>query len=216
MTDARHRRKLAADQHYVDLAAKASSIAMAQLKDRETAEMQFYAGMGDAFVARLYGLRGENRATARSGVRARAHFLRAIKLDPNLTDAEFGLGLYNYYVDTLSAIAKLVGFFMGLQAATNAKASTNWKTTLRKAFLRPPRLGFIWHKIFTGTISSMKKRSASSVPWLKNIHLILSFNWPVATCMPNWDARSRPSLATEPPQPFAFKMPSAALVFKSS
>jgi len=114
MTDARHRRKLAADQHYLDLAAKASSIAMAQLKDRESAEMQFYAGMGDAFAARLYGLRGENRATARAGVRAREHFLRAIKLDPNLTDAEFGLGLYNYYVDTLSAIAKFLGFFMGI------------------------------------------------------------------------------------------------------
>lgn len=114
MTDARHRRKLAADQNYLDLAAKASSIAMAQLKDRETAEMQFYAGMGDAFVARLYGLRGENRATARAGIRAREHFLRAIKLDSNLTDAEFGLGLYNYYVDTLSAIAKFLGFFMGI------------------------------------------------------------------------------------------------------
>ena len=114
MTDARHRRKLAADQHYLDLAAKASSIAMAQLKNRESAEMQFYAGMGDAFAARLYGLRGENRATARAGVRAREHFLLAIKLDPNLTDAEFGLGLYNYYVDTLSAIAKFLGFFMGI------------------------------------------------------------------------------------------------------
>jgi tetratricopeptide (TPR) repeat protein len=114
MTDARHRPKLAADQHYFELAAKASSIALAQLKTHETAEMQFYAGMADAFVARLDGLRGENRATAHAGVHAREHFLRAVQLDPGLVDAEFGLGLYNYYVDTLSAIAKFLGFFMGI------------------------------------------------------------------------------------------------------
>lgn len=142
MTDARRRRKLAADQHYVDLAAKASSIAMAQLKDRETAEMQFYAGMGDAFVARLYGLRGENRATARSGVRARAHFLRAIKLDPNLTDAEFGLGLYNYYVDTLSAIAKFLGFFMGLPSGNKREGIHQLEDDIAKGVLTPSAARF--------------------------------------------------------------------------
>jgi len=114
MTDARHRPKLASDQHYLELAAKASSMAQAELKTHETAEMEFYAGMGDAFVARLDGLRGENRATARAGVHAREHFLRALEIDPGLSDAEFGLGLYNYYVDTLSAIAKFLGFFMGI------------------------------------------------------------------------------------------------------
>src|ERR1700731_206544 len=91
MTDARHRPKLAIDQHYLELAAKASSIALAGLKNHETAEMQFYAGMGDAFAARLFGLRAENRAGARAGVHAREHFLRALKLDPELADAEFGL-----------------------------------------------------------------------------------------------------------------------------
>jgi len=114
MTDARHRPKLASDQHYQELAAKASSIALAESKHHETAEMQFYAGMGDAFSARFFGLRGENRAAARAGVHAREHFLRAIQLDPELVDAEFGLGLYNYYADTLSGIVKLLSFFMGI------------------------------------------------------------------------------------------------------
>jgi tetratricopeptide (TPR) repeat protein len=114
MTDARRRPKLAADRHYQELAAKASSIALLQLKEHETAEMRFYAGMGDAFAARLYGLRGENRATARAGMHAREHFLHAVELDPQLADADFGLGLYNYYVDTLSGIVKFLGFFMGM------------------------------------------------------------------------------------------------------
>jgi tetratricopeptide (TPR) repeat protein len=114
MSDARHRPKLAADQHYFDLAAKVSRLAEDQLKQHETSEMQFYAGMGGAMAARLYALRGENRSAARAGVRAREHFLRARTLDPELADADLGLGLYNYYVDTLGAIARVLRFFMGI------------------------------------------------------------------------------------------------------
>jgi tetratricopeptide (TPR) repeat protein len=76
--------------------------------------MQFYAGMAEASSARLYALRGEYRNAARSGVRGREHLLRAKALDPDLADADLGLGLYNYYVDTLSAIARVLRFFMGI------------------------------------------------------------------------------------------------------
>jgi len=114
MTDARHRSKLEADRHYLQLAEKISSLAEAQIKQHETAEMQFYAGMADAAVARLYGLRGENRNAARAGVRGREHLLRAKTLDLELADADLGLGLYNYYVDTLSSIARVLRFLMGI------------------------------------------------------------------------------------------------------
>src|SRR5258708_12259594 len=80
--------------------------------------MQFYAGMAEASLARLYALRGENRNAARSGVRAREHLLRAKTLDPDLADADFGLGLYNYYVDTLSAIPLFLRFFFAIPAGS--------------------------------------------------------------------------------------------------
>jgi tetratricopeptide (TPR) repeat protein len=114
MTYARHRAKLPADQHYLDLAAKASSLADAQIAHGDTASMEFYAGMADALAARLYGLRGETRNGARAGVRARERLLRAVALDADLADAEFGLGLYNYYADTLSGVARVLRFFMGI------------------------------------------------------------------------------------------------------
>jgi tetratricopeptide (TPR) repeat protein len=114
MTDARHRSKLETDQHYIDLSLRALSFAETQIKQGESAEMQFYAGMAEASLARLYGLRGENRNAARSGVRAREHLLRAKALDPDLADADMGLGLYNYYVDTLSSLARVLRFFMGI------------------------------------------------------------------------------------------------------
>jgi tetratricopeptide (TPR) repeat protein len=142
LTDARHRPKLAADQHYLELAAKASSIALAQLKRHETAEMQFYAGMGDAFAARLFGLRAENRAGARAGVHAREHFLRALKLDPELADAEFGLGLYNYYADTLSAIAKLLSFFMGIPGGNKQEGIRQLEHDLAQGVLTPAAARF--------------------------------------------------------------------------
>jgi tetratricopeptide (TPR) repeat protein len=114
MSDARRRQKLPADQHYLELAARALSLAEVEIKKNDSAEMQFYAGMAEAAAARLYGLRAENRNTARSGVRARDHLLRAKTIDPSLADADFGLGLYNYYVDTLSAAARILRFFMGI------------------------------------------------------------------------------------------------------
>ena len=118
MSDARRRPKLERDRHYFELAAKVSSLAEAQIKQRETAEMQFYAGMADAAAARLYALRGENRNAARAGVHGREHLLRAKALDPSLADADLGLGLYNYYVDTLSAVARILRFFMGIPAGS--------------------------------------------------------------------------------------------------
>ena len=114
MTYPRRRAKLSADRHYFDLAAMVSSLADVHTRKHDTAEMQFYAGMGDALAARLYGLRGEGRNTARTGVRAREHFLRALALDPDFADAELGVGLYNYYIDTLSAAARVLRFFMGI------------------------------------------------------------------------------------------------------
>ena len=114
MSDARRRPKLQADRQYFELAARTLSLAETQIKQGESAEMQFYAGMAEASSARLYGLRGENRNAARSGVRGREHLLRAKVLDPDLADADLGLGLYDYYVDTLSSIARILRFFMGI------------------------------------------------------------------------------------------------------
>jgi tetratricopeptide (TPR) repeat protein len=142
MVDARHRAKLAEDQRYFDLATKASMLALAELKNHETAEMHFYAGMADAMAARLYGLRGENRATARSGVRAREHFLRAIQLDPELVDADFGLGLYNYYADTLSSIAKILSFFMGIPGGNKQEGIRQLEKDMEEGVLTPPEARF--------------------------------------------------------------------------
>lgn len=102
------------DDAELALADKVSTLAEAAIAKSDTAEMELYAGLGYASRARLLGLRYEKMPVARAGVEGRKHLLRCLELDPEMADAYLGLGLYNYYVDTLSAMAKVLRFFMGI------------------------------------------------------------------------------------------------------
>ena len=112
--DAWKRAKQPEDDAYLALADRAIELARAQIEKSDTADMHLYAALGFGLKARLYSLREERRNVARAGVAARAECLRALQLDPDMADATAGVGFYNYYVDTLSAIAKILRFFMGI------------------------------------------------------------------------------------------------------
>ena len=142
MTYPRRRAKLAADRHYFELAAKATALAEAAIAQQDSAEMEFYAGMGDALAARLYGLRGEGRNTARAGVRSRERLLRALALNSDLADADFGLGLYNYYIDTLSAAARVLRFFMGIPGGNKKDGIRQLQHAIEEGVLVPPEARF--------------------------------------------------------------------------
>jgi tetratricopeptide (TPR) repeat protein len=102
------------DEAYLELTDRIVQLAKAQLANSETAETHFLAGMGYALKVRVYGLRNENRYAARAAVNARSEMLRALELDPQLADATAAMGVYNYYVDTLSPVVRLLRFFMGI------------------------------------------------------------------------------------------------------
>ena len=138
MTMARHHDKLPGDQHYLDLTTKAYSLAQSSLRLRDTAEMHLYAGLADALAARFYALSAEYRAAARAGVRSRENFIKALALDPSLADAESGLGLYNYYVDTLSGLAKVMRFFMGIPGGSKEEGVRQLMLGIQEGQLSPP------------------------------------------------------------------------------
>ena len=98
------------DDAELALADKVTRLAEAGIAKSDTAEMELYAGLGYASRARLLGLRYEKMPVARAGVEARKHLLRCLELDPNMADANLGLGLYNYYVDTLSPWRRCCAF----------------------------------------------------------------------------------------------------------
>jgi hypothetical protein len=114
MVDSQKRGKKPDDESYLALADRVIQFAQARTARQETSESHLYAGIGYALKTRLYGLRNENRIAARNGVAARTEFLRALELDPDNADATTGLGFYNYYVDTLSTVVKILRFFMGI------------------------------------------------------------------------------------------------------
>ena len=146
MSYARHRAKLSSDDHYLDLASKIIQLSehhiAASGDTAATADMHFYAGMGDAFFARLYGLRAETKNAARYGVRARERLIRAEALDPNLADADFGLGLYNYYADTLSSVAKMLRFFMGIPGGNKQEGIRQLNHAIAEGLLTPVEARF--------------------------------------------------------------------------
>jgi tetratricopeptide (TPR) repeat protein len=133
--DAYERPRIAADDDYLRLTGKVTSIAESRIAQADSAEMQLYAGIGWAQRARLLGLRNDRRATARAGVNARTHLLRCLQLDPGMADAYSGLGLYNYYVDTLSPIARFLRFFMGIPGGSKAEGVRQLEIAMEKGTL---------------------------------------------------------------------------------
>ncbi len=83
-------------------------------REPQSAEAHFYAG--GAYAARVQWrvLRDEKLAAARDGKRIKQALERAIALDPDLDDAYFGIGLYQYYADVAPATAKVLRFLLML------------------------------------------------------------------------------------------------------
>ena len=131
------------DESYFALADHAIQLAQAQLAKSDTAEMHFYAGMGSALKVRVLGLRSENRAAAHAAVAARTEMTRALELDPQLADATAALGLYNYYVDTLSPIVKVLRFFMGIPGGNRETGVAQMKTGMEHGVILNVDVRFI-------------------------------------------------------------------------
>jgi tetratricopeptide (TPR) repeat protein len=142
MIDAWKRGKKPEDEAFLLLADKVIDLAHRQITQSDSAEMRFYAGMGFALKVRLEVLRGENRAVAHAGVAARAEFLRALELDPQMPDATAGLGLYNYYVDSLSTTVKILRFFMGIPGGNRAEGIRQMQIGIDHGVVTPVEMRF--------------------------------------------------------------------------
>ncbi len=117
-------------QPYLAATGRAVALGEQELGKGETAQAQLWVGMGYALEARMYAAQGGKMATARTGVKAREHLLRALALDPSLADANTGLGLYNYYVDTLSPIVKLLRIFLGIPGGSKQQGVGQLRTAM--------------------------------------------------------------------------------------
>lgn len=110
------------DAAFEKLIASAISKSESRIKaGQDIARNQLYLGMAWGLRGRMAAYRDKRFATASAAKKMRAALLEATQLDSSLVDAYAGLGNYNYFVDTLSAIVKLLGFFIGLPGGDRAE-----------------------------------------------------------------------------------------------
>jgi hypothetical protein len=171
--------RVPADQAYFAVTDKIVALAQAQIAKNDSATMELYAGMGWLLRARLLALRDERLASARAGVKARTHLLHCLQLDPQMADANLGLGIYNYYVDTLSGMAKALRFLMGIPGGDKHEGVRQLRVAIDQGALTQVEASFylaknlrIYEHDFTGAVDTMQ-RLATKYPGNPVFRLLL-------------------------------------------
>jgi hypothetical protein len=96
-------------------------------REPQSAEAHFYAGAAYAARVQWRVLRDDKLAAARDGKRIKLALERAIALDPDLDDAYFGIGLYQYYADVAPAAAKMLRFLLLLPGGNKTEGLARMK-----------------------------------------------------------------------------------------
>ena len=138
------------DSHFDDLDNVAIRKAEARIHARrDLARSYLYEGYAYALRGRLDSMHDRDLPTARAGKRMRSHLLRALELDPSLTDAYLGVGIYNYFVDTLPAIVKILSVFIWLPGGSRTEGLQQLRLCAEKGELGKAEAKFYLAKDFT-------------------------------------------------------------------
>ena len=149
------------DSHFNDLDDVAIRKAEARIRrGEELARSNLYEGYAYALRARYEGLHDRDLPTARAGKKMRAHLLRALDLDPSLYDAYLGVGIYNYFVDTLPTIVKFLSIFIGLPSGSRTEGLHQLQICAEKGEVGGPEAKFYLAKDFTRANERQFARSA--------------------------------------------------------
>jgi hypothetical protein len=90
-------------------------------REPQRAEAWFYLAAAYGPLVQWHVLRGERIAAARDGKNIKDALERALRLDPALDDAYFGVGLYHYYADVAPTYAKLLRWLLFLPGGDRAQ-----------------------------------------------------------------------------------------------
>jgi tetratricopeptide (TPR) repeat protein len=133
------------------LAAVTAAIAAAEAwttREPQRAEAWFY--LGGAYGARVQWrvLRHQTLAAARDGKRIKQALDRALALDADLHDAQFGLGLYEYYADVAPTAARILRMLLLLPGGDRARGLARMQTTRRHGLLLADEAAFQLHVVY--------------------------------------------------------------------
>jgi tetratricopeptide (TPR) repeat protein len=107
----------------------------------------------------LEALRDHALATAHAGKRLRSFSLAALRLDPNLNDAYFGVGLYNYFEDTLPTYVKMLRFLILLPGGDRLVGLRQIQRAMEKGQLVTPEARFHLAKNYSRPMERQLTRS---------------------------------------------------------
>ncbi|HXW14793.1 MAG TPA: hypothetical protein VEN79_09815 [Terriglobia bacterium] len=148
------------DSHFDDLDNVAIHKAEARIHlGQDLARSNLYEGYAYALRGRLEGLHDRDLPTARAGKRMRSHLLRALELDPKLTDAYLGIGIYNYFVDTLPGIVKFLSMFIGLPSGSRTEGLRQLHLCAEKGELGRPEAKFYLAKDYSRSSEKQYEKS---------------------------------------------------------
>lgn len=149
------------DSHFDDLADVAIHKAEARIHNQEDlARSHLYEGFAYALRARLEGLHDRDLATARAGKKMRTHLLKALELDPSLEDANLGIGIYNYFVDTLPGIVKFLSIFIMLPGGSRTEGLQELQSCAEKGELAKGEAKFYLAKDYSRSSEKQYDKSA--------------------------------------------------------
>jgi hypothetical protein len=126
---------------------------------QDEARSYFYEGLAYGLRAQLEALRDHVLATARAGKKLRNLSLAALKLDPNLEDAWFGVGLYNYFVDTLPTYVRMLRFLILLPGGDRLEGLRQMQQAMEKGQLVTSAARFHLAKNYSRSIDRQYARS---------------------------------------------------------
>ncbi len=126
---------------------------------RDEAYSYFYEGLAYGLRTRLEALRDHALATAHDGKKLRNLSLDALKLDPNLNDAYFGVGLYNYFEDTLPTYVKMLRFLILLPGGNRLEGLSQIQRAMEKGQLVPGEAKFHLAKNYTRSFDRQYAKS---------------------------------------------------------
>ncbi len=118
--------------------------------DRAPDDPEAWFYLGGAYAARVQWrvLRDEKLAAARDGRNIKVALERAVALDPDLDDAYFGIGMYQYYADVAPAAAKVLRFLLLLPGGDRTEGLEQMRRARRHGRLLQGEADYQLHVIY--------------------------------------------------------------------
>jgi tetratricopeptide (TPR) repeat protein len=141
-------------------------------REPQRAEAWFYTGGAYGTRVLLRGLRGQYLSAARDGKRIHDSLQMAVKLDPTLQDAYFGLGLYHYYAAIAPRAFRILRVLLLLPGGDRAGGLKEMERTRSQGMLLRGEADYQLHLIYLW----YEKQPATALHLIEGLRMRYPFN----------------------------------------